>query len=412
MVAGSWRKLLHGRLWQRLPPSSRRALLFHITSFAAPRPTPAARPALPILVAGTLHTASGLGAAARLSHDALKAGGLPVYGIDLSTALMQPQDHTDCQIADGRAITGPGVIILHVNSPLVPLAMLRLGRRVVRGKRIIGYWTWELPLAPAEWWHGVPFVHEIWTPSRFAAAAMVPIASGRPIRIVPHPVAAAVTLHPVTTARAPRSPFTIVTAFDMASSFARKNPLAAIDAFRTAFGNDPTARLIVKMSNASVFRQGYNLIKDAARSANNIVVINETLDVTGINALYAEADAVVSLHRSEGFGLILAEAMLRGLPVVATDWSGNVDFLTAKTGIPIRYRLVPAEDAQGTYHHPDMRWAAPDIDAAASALRRLRDDPALRARLGRAAADFAAQTWSTEAFNTAVRRLLANSRFE
>jgi glycosyltransferase involved in cell wall biosynthesis len=113
------------------------------------------------------------------------------------------------------------------------------------------------------------------------------------------------------------------------------------------------------------------------------------------------------LHRSEGFGLTLAEAMSRGLPVVATNWSGNVDFLTPETGIPIPYRLIPAEDPQGTYHHPQMSWAAADIDAAASALRRLRGDPALCSRLGCAAARFAARAWSAEAFTAAVRHHLA-----
>ena len=115
---------------------------------------------------------------------------------------------------------------------------------------------------------------------------------------------------------------------------------------------------------------------------------------------------LISLHRSEGFGLTLAEAMLRGLPVIATNWSGNVDFLTGDTGIPVPYRLVPAQDPQGTYQHPDLRWADADIDAAAAALRRLRANPALRRALGEAAAAFGVKVWSGAAYAATARRRL------
>lgn len=98
--------------------------------------------------------------------------------------------------------------------------------------------------------------------------------------------------------------------------------------------------------------------------------------------------------------------MLRGMPVIATSWSGNVDFLDEETGIPVSYRLIPARDEQGTYHHPDMIWAEPDIDEAATALRRLRADPLLRTRLGTQAAQFAARAWSPQKYADAVRKIL------
>ena len=128
MNVNGHKSLLH-RLWRCMPRRARRSVLFHATSVAAPRPTSRARPALPIVVAGALRTASGLGQSARLCHDALKVAGERVFGLDLTSALMQPADHADFAFADGGAVLGPGTLILHVNSPLVPLAMWRhIGR--------------------------------------------------------------------------------------------------------------------------------------------------------------------------------------------------------------------------------------------------------------------------------------------
>ena len=143
----------------------------------------------------------------------------------------------------------------------------------------------------------------------------------------------------------------------------------------------------------------------------NVVLRDEVLSGSDMQRLYAECDVLISLHRSEGFGLTIAEAMARGLPVVATDWSGNVDFLDASAGVPVPCRLIPARDVQGTYQFPDMRWADADIAAAAQALRRLRDDPALRERLGAAARERMRTSFSPRAHaETISRHLELNTR--
>jgi len=397
--------LLHRHVWQHLPREWRRAALFHATALAAPRPTPKVDPTTPIIVCGALRAASGLGESARLCHEALKVAGLPVYGIDLTRLMMQPEDSPDFTFADGRALEGPGILILHVNSPVLPLAMLRLGSRLIRHKRIVGYWAWELPKLPSEWQHGVPFVHEIWVPSSFTAEAIRPMAAGRAVHVVPHPVKLGV--HGQAAIRqAVDHPFTALTIFNAASSVARKNPLAPIMAFRRAFDDDESTRLIVKASNLSAFPESLRLIRNTVNSFNNVVLIEKVITRQELSALYRESDVVISLHRSEGFGLTIAEAMLRGIAVVATDWSGNVDFLKRGIGIPVPYNLIPAEDPQGTFHHPDMMWADADTEAAAKALRDLRNDPTLRRELGEAAAKFATQAWSTENYTRLVRPLL------
>jgi glycosyltransferase involved in cell wall biosynthesis len=375
-------RFAHLHLWRRLPHRARRAVLFRLASLWAPRPDPDTKAKTPIIIVGMLRHASGLGAAARACHDALKASGLPVYGIDLTEKLMHEVNYPGFAYDDGRDVLGQGTVFLHISGPLVPLAMAGLGHAFVSRKRVVAHWFWELPEVPKDWSPAISFVHEICVNTTFVRDAICPIAHGRPLHVVPYPLALDPTPHP---AGRPHRPFTALVVFNIASSFARKNPCAAIAAFRQAFGNDPSARLIVKYMNAFVWPEGVHLMEAAARGADNIELRGEVLDEAGMAALFDEADVVMSLHRAEGLGLVVAEGMLRGLAVIATDWSGNVDFLTPETGVPISYRLVPVKDPQGKYP-AGMQWAEPDVGEAAAALQALRTDPVSRQRLGAAAA--------------------------
>lgn len=390
-------EFLHRAIWQNLPHGPRRRALFTSARMLAPRPSPKSPPSTPIFVAGCLRTASGLGESARLCHDAFLAEGFETYGIDISAALMQPVDQPDFVFEDGCDHEGRGTLILHVNAPMLPLALLWLGKRIVRDKFVIGYWAWELPKAPAEWRHGVPFVHEIWTPSTFVADAMRRISSGKPIRVLPHPVLT--HRHGTKSSRNKEDrPFTCLTIFNMASSFNRKNPVASIEAFRIAFGDDPSARLIVKVSNVNACQQGLEKLNEAAHGLSNIEIISGASPRATLDQLHGDSDVLISLHRAEGFGLVLAEAMQQGLVVMATNWSGNIDFLNSDNGIPVPFVLIPASDSQKTYDHPDMMWAEPDISAAAEALKKLRSNAILRRHLEEAAQSFALNNWSAEKY--------------
>jgi glycosyltransferase involved in cell wall biosynthesis len=331
---------------------------------------------------------------------------LPVYGIDLTRALLHDEDYPDFTFEDGRHLEGAGTIFLHVGGPLVPLALLRLGRGMVSNKRIVAHWVWELPQMPHDWRLGLPFVHEIWTPSRFSADALRTIADNRPIHVLPHPIDPPAGW-PKRRPPSDQRPFTALVILNIASSFERKNPCAAIRAFRQAFGDDPNARLIVKYANAFAFPKATQLIEDAAGGATNVTFIGDTMDSAEVDALYAEADVIMSLHRAEGFGLVVAEGMLRGIPVIATDWSGNTDFLTPETGVPVNYTLIPAHDPQDTYEHPAIRWADANIDEAAEALKTLRANPDLRMALGLAARTRATELFSPAIYGMRVKQCLA-----
>lgn len=374
----------------RLPVGARRAAFVRLSAWRAPAVSVAAEARQPIVIVGLLKTASGLSDAARKSHDALKAAGFEVYGIDVTATLMHEANYPDFRFDDGHGLVGAGTLIIHASGPSIPRVMAFLGRRLVTGKRVVAHWFWELPKLPGDWRSALPFVHDFCASTRFVADAIRPLAGARPVHVVNYPltVAASGGRAPAAAAR----PFTALVLFNIASNFARKNPCAAIRAFRRAFGDDPGVKLMVKYLNAAAWPEAMKEMRAAAGGAANIVMNDAVLDDAGIEALYAESDVVVSLHRAEGLGLAIAEAMMRGIPVIATNWSGNTDFFTAACGFPISYRLVPIEDPQANYagkgvawdDPADARWADPDVEEAAAALRALKGDPDLCRRLGAA----------------------------
>ncbi len=388
MVSASALHPLH-RLWRALPARSRRRLLSHGTALLAPRPDrppPPVDPVRGMIVGGEIGRASGLGEAARLMLRGLDALGLP--GHALQAGLRIPGDASEAPAGEcSHNRLPPGVpLLLHVNAPLLPAALLRLPRGLLRGRRVVGHWAWELPVAPPDWRAGVGFVHEVWAPSRFTAAALEALLPGR-VRVVPYPIAAAPP-RPSALGRGdfglPEAAVVTLVSFSLASSFARKNPLAAIAAHRDAFGGRSDRILVVKTGSADRHAGDMAVLRAAADGVGNIRFETRVLPMADSHALTACADIVLSLHRSEGFGLVPAEAMLLGRAVVATDWSATAEFLDAGCGVPVPYRLVPARDPRGVFEAEGAVWADAEVGAAALALRDLAEHPERRAGLGAA----------------------------
>ena len=279
----------------------------------------------------------------------------------------------------------PGVpICVHVNAPMLAYTLLRQRRTLLRGRRVVGYWAWELPTMPPDWHAGLRFVHEIWVPSRFAAAAIETIAPGR-VRVVPPPLGLLPPLPAPLDRLAfglPETAVIVLVAFNLASSFERKNPLAAIAAFRAAFGNRLDRLLVLKVGNPDHFPRDFAAIRAAVACVPNIRIETRVLPAADHAALMAACDIVMSLHRSEGLGLVPAEAMLLGKPVIATGWSGNMEFMDAGSAALVGYRLVPVRDVRRVYDLPGAVWAEPDVREAMVQLRRLADDATERVALG------------------------------
>jgi glycosyltransferase involved in cell wall biosynthesis len=359
---------------------------------AAPGSAPAASDGA--VIAGDIEGRNGIAEGGRIFGRALAARGLLRGTIPLGLPSVVP------------AFTGtlaPGAAVISViNAPFLPVGLARLQpRTLLRGRRMIGVWAWELPVVPPEWAVGARFVHEVWAPSRFAAEAFETVAPGR-VRVVPYPLADQLPLE-VAGDRAhfgwPADKFVVLSALNLASSFTRKNPLGLIAAFKAAFASREDALLVLKLTGIDHYAEDMATIRAAIGEAANIRVMTETLSEPELRGLIAASDVVLSLHRSEGFGLIPAVACLLGVPVVATGFSGNLDFMDEAGSGLVNYRLIPAEDARGVYEVAGAVWADPDIEDAAAWLRRLFDDSALRtvlatvgqshamARLGRAALD-------------------------
>jgi glycosyltransferase involved in cell wall biosynthesis len=271
----------------------------------------------------------------------------------------------------------------------------------------IGYWFWELPRIPPEWEAALDTVDEIWVASEFVGDAFRQV-TDKPVTLVP------MVVEPVSPAETPRSrsePFTFLFSFDFHSYLERKNPRAVVDAFLAAFpsGGEP-ARLIVKTINGKAFRTELLALMSRASEDRRIEILDGYMSRDAMNELVAKADSYVSLHRAEGFGLGLAESMALGKPVIATAYSGNLAFMNAENSLLVSYRLVDV--APGQYMHgAGQQWAEPDIQDAAAKMRRLVEDRAFAADIGRRAQEYMKNHFSSSVSARAIiERLEAISR--
>ncbi|GAD09282.1 glycosyltransferase [Gluconobacter frateurii NBRC 103465] len=364
------------RMWRKLPQQQRRRFFAWATAGVTPGVKASyPRHAAGVIIAGEFSRGSGLGEGARLMVAALRKLGILCATWDIETHRL-----------DGDSV-GPGApLIVHVNAPMLPAVLLRMPRTLRTGRKIIGYWAWELPVVPDTWTHARRHIHEIWAPSRFTADALVSL--NRPVRIVEHPVGLAGQI-PSARNRAffglPEKAVTVLVSFNLASSMVRKNPIDTILAFREAFGDRPDRILILKIGHTEHYPEDMAAIRTAVNGAPNIQIQTQHYNGADRLALMQCCDIVLSLHRSEGFGLVVAEAMALGRCVVATDWSATAEFMDSTCGLPVAYSLVPAHDPRGVLEMPQTCWALPDRQSAVQALRLAADHPDLRARLGTAA---------------------------
>jgi glycosyltransferase involved in cell wall biosynthesis len=376
-------------------------VLYSAIDLVAPRATPVGRlkPG-PVIVGGQLTTASGLGESARLCLDALRALGWDAGHLDVSHLFLRedlpvPPPGPAAQPGEG------GTLILHVNGPYLPYVATRLGRQFLAGRRIIGLWNWELPVMGPDWRRGLGLVHEIWVPTRFNADSL-PADVKVPVKVVLHPMEAKGAVRSRDRFGLPEDKFIVLAAFDMGSTYGRKNPRASVAAFRQAFGDNPNCLMVLKVGHAADAAWALADLKDAIQGMSNVRLMQETLSRTDMTALVASADVVLSLHRAEGFGLLMAEAMLHGVPAVATGWSGNVDFMTPDDSGLVKYTLVPVDDPQGTYTVPGAEWAEADVGDAAAWLKRLYEAPEFRRQLGERGKAAATRKLSLAAYRRAI----------
>jgi glycosyltransferase involved in cell wall biosynthesis len=234
-------------------------------------------------------------------------------------------------------------------------------------------------------------VDEVWVGSEHVRRAIAAVTDKRVERL-PVPVVAPQPSWRDRASFAIGPGYAFVFTFDFLSVIERKNPQAVIAAYRTAFGPDDGATLVLKSVNGHQRVDELEALRAAAAGRPDIVVLDEYLTRADQAALLAACDCYVSLHRAEGFGLGMAEAMALGKPVIATGYSGNVDFMNAANSILVGYDRVAVPPGLAIYP-AGSEWADPDVEEAAAAMARLAHDPALGARLGARAKDDLGTHW-------------------
>jgi len=308
-----------------------------------------------INIVGDLFSESGLGSVTRQIIDSID-GRYQYQIINLPLSLKSRQQAPSSLKNIGTRLK-PGITIFIGNPEILPKAMLRLNPWRLINNYNIGVWFWELEKLPPPWRHIAPLVDEVWAQSHFVQQVFK--AYSRQVEVMPFSLDAVV---PSQKTRAdlglPDKSFIFLFTFDYLSHAARKNPQAVIDSFQQAFGASEEVLLVIKTVNSDQIRGGVANLENRIGQSSNIVFLDEYFQYKDLLRLIQLANCYVSLHRSEGLGLGLAEAMKLGTLVIATNYSGNTDFMSAEDALLVDYTLIPVQNGDYPYSKGNV-WAEP-----------------------------------------------------
>jgi glycosyltransferase involved in cell wall biosynthesis len=345
-------------------------------------------PGFGLNMAGYIDHTSGVAEALRGNIRAVEAAGIP-YTVSSTTGGLERPFRFN---------------MVHVNADQIPVFIRHAGRAYFHDRYSIGYWVWEVKPFPEQWLTHFAPLQEIWTASTFTAdifSAVSPV----PVHIIPHVIEVAPRASKTRREFGiPEDRFVFLFIFDFRSVFERKNPLAILGAFRRAFPEGKSVTLVFKSLNAGEYPSEAAQWKEAMKGLP-CIHLQETMPRNDIDSLLACCDAYISLHRSEGFGMTIAEAMLLGKPVIATNYGGNVDFMHEYNAFPVRYEEVSLSQDFGPYPMGST-WAEPDLDHAARQMRFVFDHPketSLNAKRGQATI---AKQYSAQAVGTQIKERL------
>jgi glycosyltransferase involved in cell wall biosynthesis len=359
-------------------------------------------------IIGYARSEHGLGESPRRSAQIAEAAGIDYHIFDFNRGNRSRTRDTryEHRIVEAEDCNHP-VNLLHINADQMQLVHSALGETLLHQGYNIGYWAWELPDFPDRYMSNFYGLDEVWVPSSFIQQA-VSLKSPVPVIRMPHCVAfepreeltrEALGINP--------EAFIFLCMFDFDSIYERKNPEAAIEAFKRLQQNSsgPKVQLLIKTQNSEHTPDKKRRLLQRIGKDRDIILVDETYSRDKVYALEMLCDCLVSLHRSEGFGLILAECMYLGKPVVATNWSGNTDFMTQQNSCPVNYDLVTLRQDYGPYTKGNI-WAEPDIEHAAWHMQRLVQDQNLRQALAEQARETILRYFSPQAVAMMYRKRL------
>lgn len=292
-------------------------------------------------------------------------------------------------------------------------AILEIPPKALEGKYIITIWAWELNKFEGPWLNNFKFVDEVWTGSRYTQDV---IAHVSPVPVVRIPFAVEVNASlDVTPARfsLPENRFIFLYSFSSTSTAARKNPFGYVEAFRQAFGKPGKTGPLLVLKAHHLDNPDAVLLAPALRKAVASVggiLIEDNLDRQSMYDLLAVADCFVSLHRAEGFGLGIAESMALGKPVIATAYSGNMDYMTPANSYGVSYSIKQIQEEDHAYqprlkaiYGTGYEWADPDIDHAAKLMQQVYENQDEARQVGQRAAEYMALHYSRAAIGQRIR---------
>jgi glycosyltransferase involved in cell wall biosynthesis len=362
-----------------------------------------ARPTAPgVNVIGFLRGELGLGEAARAVIAALDSAEVPALPIAARLDSSRSEHHFS-DVGVEEAMLGTDLVCLNPDQHW----MLARDAADLGGDRYtIGFWWWEVENAlPVEWRSGFERVDEVWVGSDHAA---IPIRAISPVPVVK----VRIPVNPAPVPRRTRAAlglpdgFLFLTMFDYNSTVDRKNPLATIEAFKAAFRPGSGAVLAVKSVNGERHPDKRAAIEAAAAEHPDVHLIDRYVSAADKNAMLAACDAYVSLHRAEGFGLPIAEAMHLGKPAIATAYSGSLEFMTPENSYLVPHTMTKVGAGAEPYYPADGDWAEPDVEHASRAMRSVFEDRQEAACRGRRAANDLRRDFSPEAAGAAMKARL------
>lgn len=318
----------------------------------------------------------GIGEDARMAARALLAAEVPVTMLNFPPGADIPQN--DFSMASHVSEVGPFAFNIFCMTALENgRYYAERGSRQFAGRYNIGYWPWELSGWPKQWETMLDLVDEVWVSTQHTFDALAPLCA-KPLYLMPM----AVELGGVTafaSRKKARASFGLPVkarlfcfSFDLNSSFHRKNPQACVDAFLQAFPLDAFAEeavgLVIKAHRPSKRHAAWAKLKALAAKDTRIHIVERTLPRPDLLALYQACDCFVSLHRAEGFGRGIAEALQLGMHVITTGYSGNIDFCRPPAADLVRYRLIKVKKGQYPYGKGQV-WADADVAHAAELMR-------------------------------------------
>ena len=353
---------------------------------------------------GYLHAELGVGEAARRLSTGLALSGLAYQQVGVGLSITRSEQEVAGSVSRQLRYRDS---IYCVNADMLPttLAALEHPHRLRTDAHRVGLWFWELAEFPRDLAAAAEMLDQVWVTSSFTADALAPVTS-RPVHVITMPVAPA--SHPAPFPRAqlgvPDGPlFAFV--FDFNSVFQRKNPLDLVAAFTAAFPRSGEVSLVLKSINGAAHPHQFDRLRRAIDHRPDIVLIDGHWSSHEVQGFIECCDCFVSLHRSEGFGLNIAEAMAAGTPVITTGYSGNMQFCTPDTALLVPYQLVPVGSESHPYS-PQALWAQPDVDAAAVHMRWVLQHPDEAAAMGQRARAHIALTHSPERTAREIRAAL------